>query len=302
MGKGVGILIILVVIIIIIAMVSGQGGVGGSVPLREPSKRSFFDFTLAERDERVVSSSRTGSQTSTQPSKEEEQETRESYEERLKRSIRLLRGNAKKDHVNEEYIEILYSGYEFDTDKPNILLNGWSLENKRGEKFVFGGITELPYAGQINQESAFVVKPSSRIIVTTGASPLPANFRTNMCTGYFNQFNEFFPALKQDCPRPKDEPGKEDLQDVCLDYIDQLPRCKIPLTNPPFKIKANCTRWITENVGYAGCVENHKADAGFYKNEYRVYLGRPQEVWLNTRDTIILRDARGNVINMLEYK
>lgn len=302
MEKGVGILVILVVIIILIAVVSGQGGVGGSAPLREPSKRSFFDFTPAERDERVASPPRTGSQTSVQPSKEEEQETRESYEEKLKRSIRLSMGNAKKDHVNEEYIEISYSGYEFGGDKPDILLNGWLLENKRGEKFVFGGIVALPYAGQINKESAFVVKPSSRIIVTTGASPLQASFRTNVCTGYFNQFNEFSPALRQDCPRPKDEPGKEDFQDVCLDYIDQLPRCKIPLTNPPFRMEANCTRWITENVGYAGCVENHKADVGFYKNEYRVYLGRPQEVWLNTRDTITLRDVRGNVIKMLEYK
>ena len=302
MEKGIGILVILVVIIILIAVVSGQGGIGGSTPLREPSKRSFFDFTPQTRDERVSSPSGTDSQTPTPSPEGQEQETSESYEEKLKRSIRLSRGNAKKDKVAEEYVEISYSGYGFGSEKPNLLFNGWSLENKRGEKFVFGSIAELPYAGRVNRESAFVVKPGSRIIVTTGVSPIAASFRTNTCTGYFNQFNEFFPMLRQDCPRPKDEPGKEGLEDLCLDYIDQLPRCKIPLTNPPFRIEANCTHWITENVGYAGCVDNHKTDEDFYKNEYRLYLGRPEEIWSNSRDAITLRNAAGTVIQTLEYK
>ena len=299
MEKGVGILVILIVIIILIAVISGQGGAGGGAPLREPRRGGFFDFITIQKDERILSASRTGSGTS----EEEEEETRESYEERLKRSIRLSRGNAKKDDADEEYIEISYSGYGFSNDsKPDLLLHGWSLENKRGEKFVFGGIAELPYAGQINRESAFIAKAGARIIVVTGESPISASFRTNMCTGYFNQFNEFSPTLRQYCPRPKDEPGKENLNDACLDYIDGLAQCKIPLSNPEFRIEGRCTDWIIKNVSYAGCVANHRADEDFYKNEYRVYLGRPQEIWLNSRDSITLRDSKGTIIQTLEYQ
>jgi hypothetical protein len=46
----------------------------------------------------------------------------------------------------------------------------------------------------------------------------------------------------------------------------------------------------------------HKNDEDFYDDEWRIYLGRGEELWKNRRETIILKDQAGKIIKEVSYK
>jgi hypothetical protein len=66
-------------------------------------------------------------------------------------------------------------------------------------------------------------------------------------------------------------------------------------------VPAECHSFIKEKVNYNGCVASHKNDSGFFKSEWRVYLGKNDELWKNKREMIILYDQQGKVIDQLSY-
>ena len=93
------------------------------------------------------------------------------------------------------------------------------------------------------------------------------------------------------------------LTDACFEYIERLRRCEahtrplpISFTNDPI-----CQEYVSLNVNYNACVDSHKSDWNFYKNEWRVFLGRNQELWKEKRETILLLDEAGKVVDSVSY-
>ncbi len=208
----------------------------------------------------------------------------------------LTASNVRESDPGKEYVEIYISS---NNNQP-IDITGWSLVGKRGQEAKIGQGTLLPYPGQVNSQQDILVRNGDRIIVTTGQSPVGISFRLNKCTGYFNQFQTFYPYLPQECPSPGDESVPNFFNDQCLLYLEQLSRCQMQISIPP-GLQPECQNFVNEKINYSYCSGEYKNSLDFYKNEWRVYLNRNEELWSNLHDTIILQDQNKRLLDWVTY-
>lgn len=218
--------------------------------------------------------------------------------------VSLSRSSARNDEPDEEYVTIKTSR----NLEGQLRISEWRIESTATlSGATLGDAAYLPYSGQVNTELPVAVGPNTTIYVVTGRSPIGTSFRTNTCTGYFVQFQDFEPRLDRDCPAPIDELGTYIDRtggfipsDTCIDYVENLDRCTLNI-NIPANLSGVCRDFVLNELTYNGCVNNHKNDVEFYKNEWRMYLGRDQELWKNTRERIRLLDENGLVIDVISY-
>lgn len=206
-----------------------------------------------------------------------------------------------RSNVNEEQIELRVNN----SLKEKINISNWRLESGvSGVSDKIGEGAYLPYSGQVNVETAIFVEAGDRIIINTGRSPIGSSFRINKCVGYFEQFQDFNPPLYKECPEPiNDLPnvGVGNEAEACIDFVERLPRCELYLREVPTNIGGLCTNYVTTKINYNTCVDNHKNDSGFYAKEWRVYLGRNDELWKSKREIIKLLDQNGEVVDVVSY-
>ena len=195
------------------------------------------------------------------------------------------------------------------TSKLDLALNisQWSLKSTMtGRSIRLGKATSLYYPPNLTEESSILIGPWGKVIVVTGLSPLSVSFRVNSCTGYLNQFNTFSPSLTQICPLAKNENLSSiphiPKNDNCLDYVDRISRCQIPIRPLTPEFSSECFYFIQDVVNYRGCVDIHRYDSGFYGNEWRVFLDRSESLWKNRREKIELLDELGNMVDTYEKK
>ena len=211
--------------------------------------------------------------------------------------VTIHAGKATETDPDEEYIEV--RALKSNEDIVNI--TNWTVEGAVGLNLKIPQAVHLMISSRINPKSDVILNPGEKAIIVTGRSPIGTSFRLNKCTGYFEQFQDFYPSLPQKCLYPKDEEWPTSLSYDCLDYIDTLPRCKANLTHP-FSLQDNdCIQAINNILSYNGCVDVHKNDEDFYEPEWRIYLNRDDELWKDRRETITLRDRDGNVAGSVSY-
>lgn len=187
-----------------------------------------------------------------------------------------------------------------------VLITGFEIRSPvTGQSAMIGEGVELPFAGVVNVEDPVFISPGDKVVVVTGRSPTGYSFRLNKCTGYFEQFQDFTPSLPRECPRAIDEEQPEPpnaFNDQCLDYIERIPRCTMPLKNTDIAyLQSQCRTFITEQLNYKSCVETHKNDKDFYKKEWRIYLGRSEELWKSKREIIKLLDLNKKTVDTITY-
>jgi hypothetical protein len=203
---------------------------------------------------------------------------------------------ARQTNLQEAYVEIRASSQN---TKP-VDITSWSLIGKIGLDIKIGQGAYLPYSAQVNLQQDIFLNKGEKAVIIVGESPIGTSFRLNKCTGYFSQFQAFYPDLPKECPRPSAENSAAGLDDQCLDYLDRLPTCQMQISVPP-GLSQSCQNYINENINYSKCVELHKNDSDFYKPEWRVYLGRKDRLWSMERETIILKDQNGKTIDWGSY-
>jgi len=208
----------------------------------------------------------------------------------------------KKDSVDEEYVIISASR----RNNENISIAGWQLESMISKKKIaIGGATPLFISGVINSEPAVSLAPKEKMIISTGLSPIGAYFKINKCTGYFEQFQNFKPTLVKDCPRSNDEFDRfaniPITDDVCEDFVDDIRKCEMTLDSFPIGTSNQCSEFISNTINYTGCVKNHRNDLDFIGSEWRVFLGRSEELWREKREVIRLLDNEGKVVDTFTY-
>ena len=176
-----------------------------------------------------------------------------------------------------------------------------------------GEAAVIPFLGQVNVETPITVGGNTIVYVVTGRSPNGTSFRLSKCTGYFEQFQDFAPSLPTQCPLPEDElfnrPGSNSYNDTCINFVEGLGRCTFNIGALPPLIGSQCQNFILNTLSYNGCISAHKNDPDFYRNEWRVYLGRDQELWKNetgsswqnAREEIRLLDENGKVVDVVSY-
>ena len=212
-------------------------------------------------------------------------------------------GGTYATKADEEYITIEASS----SNTNPIRISGFKLESAvSGVIFPIGNATRLPRSGIVNDETPVFLGPGESAIITTGRSPTGSSFRTNLCTGYFEQFQDFNPSLRRECPLPSDELPQtvENIRaygSSCFDFIDRLSRCAIVTQALPLDISNSCSDFMAKHFSYNGCIDTYRNQPDFFKSEWRIFLGRSDPLWRDDRELIRLLDESGKTIDVLSY-
>lgn len=207
---------------------------------------------------------------------------------------------------NREYIT-LYTSLNKDE---SLKITGWYLKSEvTGYYAVIGGASLLPFPF-VKDESDVVLMQGDRVILAKGFSPIGVSFRTNKCTGYFEENRTFYPGLSLQCPVPRSErlpvfSSDYDRNDECLRLIERLPRCQTVrsdyLRDLPDTVPDACKTYMSTQVNYNSCVANHFSDTDFPGQEYRIYLNKFGPLWRPQHDTVNLHDENGLIVYTIKY-
>ncbi|HEY4517304.1 MAG TPA: hypothetical protein VJI74_00220 [Candidatus Paceibacterota bacterium] len=212
-------------------------------------------------------------------------------------NVSLEQGSAGASKPGEEYLRLRAVG-------ASVNITGWKLRSRTsGNAVTIGKGAALAYSAQVNYESDIILKSGDEALLTSGRSPVGVSFRTNICSGYFEQFQDFTPPLFSNCPLPRDElslVGPNNLSDSCINVIESMPPCRMEIS-PPTDISPECSAFIIDKINYSQCVLNHKSDADFAGTEWRVFLNQDKELWKERRETIDLIDRSGTIVSTLTY-
>ncbi len=235
--------------------------------------------------------------------KQKEESLRSPFYDKIKMSNISNRNNADP---SREYIRIstdLASGEE-------VNITGWYLKSEvTGYYAVIGGASLLPFP-YTRSDSDVVLRDGDKVILVKGFSPIGTSFRTNKCTGYFEENRVFHPALSKQCPKVADEDlplfsSVYDRNDECLDLINKIPKCSTRgneyLRDLPDTVPSSCKKYIEEQVNYNSCVSKHMGDSDFAGNEYRIYLNKFGPLWRPKTDKINLHDKNGLIVDTISY-
>lgn len=215
--------------------------------------------------------------------------------------ITLRVGNWYGNTASSEYLKLVASR----DLQGKVLITGWSVRSAITYKNAqIGKAAPLPFTDQTNQEDPIFISAGDTVYINTGRSPIGISFKTNLCTGYFGQFQEFTPQLSTDCPRVVDEKHPNianDFLDACEDYLSGMASCKIQVGSLPQSIGPDCNSFISTKINYPTCLLNHKNDFGFYKPEWRVFLKQDTRLWKDRREVIQLFDNKGKIVDTVSY-
>ena len=216
----------------------------------------------------------------------------------------LYKGGATQTEPDSEYVEIKIPK----TTEGKIVVTGWELKSMMtGQSIKIGEAAWLPRLGDLNTKNTIAMSAGDRMLITTGRSPIGISFRTNKCTGYFGQFQNFWPSLGGGCPDPMDEipdgnkMGPNAFNDACLDFIDKITNCNVNTKPLPWGMQSQCQEFVTKQIGYNSCIDKHKNDEDFYENEWRIFLARDSEMWKKKREIIKLLDNEGKTVSTVNY-
>lgn len=200
-----------------------------------------------------------------------------------------------------EYVVINYSS----SGRTPLSTSGWKLvsnESKKSALIPQGAST--PRSGRVNTLASITLSPGEQMIVVSGRSPVGISFRENKCTGYFEERQDFHPALFLNCPTPSQEFSRfyrgDDNTDSCINYVRSIPYCATE-TRTSTSVSSSCEQFVEEHLNYNSCVDAHQGDADFNGTVWRVFLGERNELWRRDRETILLLDAENKVIDALTY-
>ncbi|MBI5134546.1 MAG: hypothetical protein HZA81_04175 [Candidatus Taylorbacteria bacterium] len=207
---------------------------------------------------------------------------------------------AKRDDPDEEYLRIVSSEHA----KGKISLSGLVLRGvSLGSAAPLPRADELPILGTSAKKTDVILSPGGRALISSGRSPIGTSFRANICSGYLDQFQEYSPGLVAECPEPLAELALVGpaLEAPCRDFIEKLPRCRIYQGRFPSDVSAACRSFVAESLNYNSCTLRHQKDAGFYKDEWRLFLDQEAEMWGNKNEIIRLLDPKGSTIDAITY-
>ncbi len=207
---------------------------------------------------------------------------------------------------NKEYIRMSTKLKKDET----VNITGWYLRSEKTKNTVVIGQASLlpfPFSKVYND---VVLQYKDVTILTKGFSPIGISFRTNKCTGYFEEDRTFTPSLQMKCPKPGSEELPQfssvlDRNDECVSVIKRLPRCTTVksdfLRDLPDTVPSSCKTYMETQVNYNSCVAKHFDDTDFPGTEYRLFFNKFGPLWRSKDDVITLYDKEGMVVDMIDY-
>jgi hypothetical protein len=230
-----------------------------------------------------------------------------------KGQITLEEGSARDSDYHDEYVIIRAQS----NNPAPITITGWRLESPiTGTKVTISKAARLPTGNWRNETlSSIVLEPGMEAVVATRSLIGKVSFRTNLCTGYFDQNISIRPRLSYDCPLLKNENlsahgitfgafAEEEDYDLCRDAIDRVPRCT--KATPRLALldeddETLCENFMRKYTTYENCVALHRNDFDFFGDEWRLFLGQGEDLWRDQREVIILTDQNGKTVDAVSY-
>ncbi len=212
--------------------------------------------------------------------------------------VRIGGGTTSSDDEDEEYLTLYNSG------TAALTITGWTLESEvTGRSAQIPSGTTLP---RFSDDAPIVLLPGESATITTGESPTGTSFRENRCTGYFEQYQDFAPALNRSCPYPTEEMeayGDIPLDDDrCYDFVATLSSCEVARAEASSAhISNQCEAFVRNDLTYSGCVENHALDEDFETRTWRIFLEEDDDLWRDEREIVRLLDGEGKTVDVYEY-
>jgi len=251
-----------------------------------------------------------------------------------KDKIYLSKGNTSATEAYKEYIYIKAKS----VPEEGVSISGWTLSNDKGSILYNQNgrivtrqddIVVLPLAAKFflssgnNYLSPIILKSKEKAIVVTGSfffkGAIKVNsFQVNKCSGYIEKLDDynFVPGLSTSCPSPTKEIGVKNLEEKCYRFVRGIGSCHTPEFEDRVKVgdeykrnlvdgvdglSSQCQAFLKSHYSYDSCVALHGSDADFYKPEWRIFLGRPFELWAKDREVITLYDNEGRVVDEISY-
>ncbi len=216
------------------------------------------------------------------------------------RIISVRRANT----VSQEYVTIQASSQ----NKTSVTITGLTIKSGvsfQSHKIPTAWALPFPTYDGSGDENV-LLRPGQRAYLISGYSPNGQSFQLNKCTGYFERGMNFTPSLPLRCPRPVDDPlplPPNSLSDACYDYLKTLPRCKVPPSSVPTRLRSDgsCQAHIFSKISYNQCVIYYRNDRNFLQGEWHLYLNRTTRLWKSTREVVQLLDENGKLIDSRTY-
>ncbi len=207
--------------------------------------------------------------------------------------VKIYSVRSNKNNVDAEYISL--------KNKSKIPLNitNWSIESKKNNaSYTIPKVYKIPRYPYDMEKIDVSLNPGAFAFIHSGKDFSSPGFRVNKCIGYLDDFN-LSPSLPKICSAPtKDK--YENLDQYCQNLINKTPNCQEPNVNS-ISVTNQCRSFIRSNFGYGNCVILNNRYYDFFKDEWRVYLGKTKSVWDEYQDEIILRDKNGLVVDIYNY-
>lgn len=230
----------------------------------------------------------------------------------------------------EEYITVYNRG------RNPVDITNWQLKNGKDKRaYDLGGtlqhfsadIAFIPQATLFISPSGYnvlqnvVLQSGEQAVVTTGQmgsqSPYKIiSFKENICSGFLEDMDEytFTPPLTNNCPRPADEPGVNNLGTECRKFVERMPSCHTPKFDTrdrngdicyncvdDIPLSSSCVAFIKSHFNYNSCIAYHEKDSNFSGQTWRVFLGKGWEMWAKEYETIGLFDQLGRLVDERTY-
>lgn len=212
--------------------------------------------------------------------------------------VAFVRGpsGVQEEDPDEEFVRITLNAQ---ASSP-VRITGWTLRNGSGTVSIPipSGVATLR-SGNVNQAGDISLAPGEEAIIVSGRSPTGVSFRENMCTGYLEERQDFFPPLLNACPSASEEytqAGGNDQE--CKNYLYRINYCETDTSNDA---DGACEAFIESNLTYNGCIRAHEQDANFPGVTWRLFLNSREGLWSDARDTIRLLDESGKTVDVLSY-
>lgn len=219
---------------------------------------------------------------------------------RGKVTISASRTTLAQTDEDEEYLTLSVSG------KEPITISGWRIVSVRSRTHatIPNGVT-LYKKGRVNHTVPITLSPGERAIVATGRSPIGVSFKENICIGYLEDRQDYRPQLSGTCPTPLSDferfydGASRDYQE-CREAVRTLPRCETP-SSSDVDVSDKCYDFMRDYFTYNSCTTYHANDRNFWGRTWRVYLGKSDDLWRESNDTLKLLDANGHTVDIYSY-
>lgn len=191
-----------------------------------------------------------------------------------------------------------------DTNTAAIAISGWKLMSPVSSRSVaIGQGAEIYEAAGSSLTGTIFLSPGDDAVIASSRSPIGVSFKESQCTGYLDQFQDYYPQLGHECPYADTEArsmGSIKSDNECVDYLESLNQCRID-PSPSNDLSEQCRQFITSRITYQGCVAAHRHEPDFKKRRWRIFLGYTGELWREKREVLVLLDESGRVVDSYSY-